>query len=1418
MAAETQYDVFLSHNSVDREAVEIIARRLDDEAKLHPFLDKWHLIPGKPWQEAVEEALAQSETVAVFVGPSGISPWHNEEMRTGLDQAVRTRDDYRVIPVLLPGANEESLTGFLSRRTWVDFRPGLDDAEAFERLVAGIKGEAIVSGVYELPGEPSPYRGLLRFEAKHRRFFFGRDADRQRLVEKLEHHRFVAVVGASGSGKSSLVRAGLLPDLGDGVLPGSREWSTLVFTPGSQPLRSLANQLASLAPSTTDRLKTTDDLTQRLAERTDGLRTAVTAYLVDRAQPLLLVVDQFEELFTLCQDKPERCRAQAEQFIANLADAVQRGDGQIRVLVTLRADFLDRCLSFPALRDLLEDRQVLLGPLDEPALREAVVRPAQEVGALFEKGLVSMILRDVEAEPGALPLLQHALYELWQARRGPWLTIDAYEASGGVRGALQRRAQATYDALTPEQQAIARNILLRLTALGEGVSDTRRRVERSELYAVGIAPEQVDAVLQALSGPQARLVVANEASVEVAHEALIQQWDTLRAWLEEDRDALRLHRHLTEAAQEWVDLDRDSGELYRGARLAQATEWAEVHAADMNPLEREFVEASVEDREARRIAARRRMQRVIAGLVAGLVVIGALAIFAWGRSQLAEQRRVDAEYAQATAQADAIRALNAEATADARRLEAEEAQAKAERQKAIAESRALAAYAEGIMDEDPQLAVLLGLEAVYRTHQNAPGIMTAEACNALHRAIARSRWRTTLRSGRTSDINHAAWSSDGARIVTASSDGSAIVWDAQTGAELFTLRGSPGEVLGYTSEVWHAAWSSDDTRIVAAYEDKAAVVWDVGTGAGFYYLIGHADEVWHAVWSSDDRRIVTASEDGSAKVWDADTGAEVFTLEHAAGILHAAWSSDDRRIVTASEDGSAKVWGAETGEELFTLSGHTEGVNHAAWSSDGARIVTASSDGSAIVWDAQTGARIFTLSGHTAGVNHVAWSSDGTRIVTVSSNWSTNVKVWNADTGAELFTLRGHTGSVVHVAWSSDDMQIVTAGEDGSAKVWGVDTEAELFTLSGHTGYVDDVAWSSDDTRIVTASGGGSAKVWDADTGAELLTLSGYFVDYHVAWSSDGTRIMIADIDGARVWDADTGVELLTLISRDTGIVMHAAWSPDGTRIVTAIEDGIAIVWDVDTGQELFTLIRHAGPVYHVAWSSDGTRIVTVSEDGGAKVWDAGTGQELFTLSGHELAVVHAAWSGDDGRIVTASSDDSAKVWDAGTGQELFTLSGHDGSVRHAAWSGDDRRIVTASSDGSAKVWDAGTGEELFTLSGHAGRVYHVAWSSDGTRIATVSDDGSAKVWDAGTGEELVTLRGRTGSVRHAAWSSDGPRIVIASGDGSACIYLVRIDRPGGLIEFACARTERNMAQAEWRRYMGDEPYRLTCPNLPPGE
>jgi energy-coupling factor transporter ATP-binding protein EcfA2 len=523
----SEYHVFLSHKGDDKPEVELIATRLKGEAGLRPFLDKWQLRPGMSWQTELENAIDRSASAAIFFGPHSTGPWHNEEIKVLLDKAARTRDDFRVIPVLLPGANANTISGFLKQRTWVDFRSGLDNQSAFQRLVAGIKGEAVEPDGYLLPDEPAPYRGLERFEAEQKDYFFGRDDEIRRLAIRLRDNSFVAIVGASGSGKSSLARAGLRTDLALQEVPEFRDCQIITCLPGGDAFRALAEQIATAVRST-DRVTMVDNLAERLKTRTDGLRTALGALFADDSKTILIVVDQFEEIFTHLRTTPDRSSHpsdQTQQLIANLGDVVEKSGGRMRVLITLRADFMPQALEHPQLRSLLEHNQFLLGELGQEALREAIKFPARKVGAFFENGLVEIILRDVDQQRGSLPLLQHALKELWQARRGPWLTLEAYEKSGGVAGALRRRAQYTYEKKLQDdqQRAIARSIFLRLTTLGEGVSDSRRRAPRAELFPSGIDRSVVDDVLAVLSHKDARLVVVNaDDTIEVTHETLIQ--------------------------------------------------------------------------------------------------------------------------------------------------------------------------------------------------------------------------------------------------------------------------------------------------------------------------------------------------------------------------------------------------------------------------------------------------------------------------------------------------------------------------------------------------------------------------------------------------------------------------------------------------------------------------------------------------------------------------------------------------------------------------------------------------------------------------------------------------------------------------------------------------------------------------------
>lgn len=621
-----KYDVFLSYNRQDWPAVEGVARWLRGEG-IEPWLDAWCLVPGRDWKKEVEKALGEVSACALFIGKNSIHTGQTEELIYATLRRRRAELDgeFRIIPVILPGGDKSWLPEDLKQTTWVAYDPG-DGGESLRRLRAGIRGDRPgPSGPGPVPTDRCPYRGLQLFDEADADFFFGRRALVEQLTKRLASSvltgggagRLLTMIGASGCGKSSVARAGLLPALRRGALPGSKDWAYVVFRPGADPLEGLA---VALAAAQVIELSTVEAQQLLAAFRREPRALHQTVRLALSKAPerkVLLLIDQFEEVFTLCQDEPTRAA-----FVANLHHASTVAQGPAVVLLTVRADFFGKCTAYPDLGRSIAQQLEVVGALTESELREAIEEPALRAGVRFEPGLVEKLVAETVNRPGALPLLQHALLELWLRREGATLTHAAYKQIEGIGGALRRRADQFYAALTKEQQATCRRIFLRLTQPGEGTEDTRRRVPVRALSSAGEDLRGIETVLAALADPQARLVALegevspaeDQRFVELAHEALIQTWPTLRGWIEEDRGGLLIHRGLERAAAEWLKSGRKPEYLYAGTRLRQAEQWARRHGGELNEGERAFLRASQRQR------ARGRALRVAAG-VAGLVVL-----------------------------------------------------------------------------------------------------------------------------------------------------------------------------------------------------------------------------------------------------------------------------------------------------------------------------------------------------------------------------------------------------------------------------------------------------------------------------------------------------------------------------------------------------------------------------------------------------------------------------------------------------------------------------------------------------------------------------------------------------------------------------------------------------------------------------
>ena len=1174
----------------------------------------------------------------------------------------------------------------------------------------------------------NPYKGLRPFVEADAADFFGRDRLVDELITRIgepeDGARFLAVVGPSGSGKSSLVRAGLVPALRRGAVPGSDGWYVVELHPGAHPFEELAAALTRIA------VTPLTGLVERLQQDGAGLFRVAADILPTPPAQLLVVIDQFEEVFTLVEDEDQRAR-----FLSALAIAATDPRSRVRVVVTLRADLYDRPLSHPGIAELMKARTVTVTPLTPGDLERAIAGPAEAVGVGVDTALVAALVAEVADQPASLPLLQYALTELFERRDRGRLTLDAHDAVGGVSGALARRAEDLYGRLPPPGQEAARQLFLRLVTLGdEGSEDTRRRVPRTELGALEVAPEAMDAAVDAFGARRLltfdRDPVTRGPTVEVAHEALLREWARLHGWIEAARDDVRAHRRLAADAGEWVESGRDASFLLRGDRLRRFETWMDTSGLALTDAERDYLEASVARRDAERAteearATRERTleRRSLVRLRVVVAVLAALALVASGLTALALDQRQQAR---------------------------QEARA--------ATARELAAAAVASLDQDPERSILLALEAVDVTRR-ADGVVLREAEEALHRAVKSSRIVRTVPQGGFG----LAVSSDGARFVTGGSareDGTATVWDADTGEALLVLRGPGGAPGG-------VALSPDDRLVATIHDDGTSGtvrIWDAATGEERHVLRGHEAVVTRPAFSPDGRWLAAGGEDGTVRIWDVAAGTEEMTLAgHTDLVLSAAFSPDGSRLVTAG-DMTARIWDLAAGDVVVTLAGHAWGVTSAVFSPDGRRVATASVDAEARIWDAETGALLQTFAGPSS-LEAVAFSPDGTRLAAVGSD--ALARVWDVETGRELLTLAGPTGGgLLSVAFSPDGDRLLASGRDDTTRVWDI-------SVAG-------------------------ARDWLTVPSVELI-LAG------VAFSPDGTTFAApAEPAGVTIWDAETGDEVITLTGPEQKLTT-VAFSPDGAKLAAGSDLTEAPpVWDVRTGELLFTLDRHPfDTVRAIAFSPDGTRIVTGGWDGTARAWDATTGEQTDVLRANS-SVVAVAYSPDGRLLVTGGENGTVEVWDAATLKLRRTLLGHTSVVSGLAF-GPDGMLVTASDDGTAKVWDLASGAERITFRGHRAGVTQIAVGPDGTQVATTSDDATTKLWDPATGRELLKLVGHDNLVSGVDFSPDGRLLATASPDGTTALHLLPIDE---FQDLARERVTRGFTEQECRDYLRVTP----CP------
>ncbi|WP_406633207.1 hypothetical protein [Amycolatopsis sp. WGS_07] len=1161
--------------------------------------------------------------------------------------------------------------------------PSLDVTLAYVRACGGDAGAwdsrwREVSVALRPPDPPdleeSPYAGLAPLRVEDAARFFGRETLVDEVLARLADQRVVVVVGASGTGKTSLLRAGVAPRLAS---------PTVVLTPGAHPLEECLIRLAGLAGTPVAR--PTDDAR--------GLHHAVRRAAPD-GRELVLVVDQFEELFTLCTDHAERAR-----FIDQLLTAAIADRSGCRVLLSVRADFYGDCVGHPALSQALREGQVTVEPMTADELRRAVVGPAAREGCVVETALVARIVADAAGQHGVLPLVSHVLMETWRRRRGTTLTLKGYEAAGGIEHAVAHTAEVAFTALSSDHQRTARQVFLRLCALGEGIKDTKRRASRDELDQLG---GDVRSVLEHLAA--ARLVVLGEDSVEIAHEALIRSWPRLRGWLAEDREGLRVHRDLTDAAAAWRALDEDPGALYRGVRLVLARSWAERHGWAMSQSERDFLAASMAEDTRVEAAERRRASqlRVLVALLSALLLIAVGATwYAVRAAQITAAQRNSALAQKVAAQAPALR------TADP----------------ALAGQLAVAAFRlDPTADtRGSLLSTVRGPRTTVLTENSARRAVAFGQGGTLLASAGDSRtvrlWR--LRSphapesaaeitSRSERVESLAFSPDGARLAAAGHDGVVSLWNVENPAAPRSL----AAVQAHSEAVYHVAFSPGGTALITASNDGTAAVWNVrdpSTPTRVSTLTGHSDSVAWAEFDPGGRRAVTASDDGTVGLWDvADLAHPTRTARfpaHSPMVTSAVFSPDGTLLLTAGFDASARLWDlrAEGGpREVSRLGQHRDSVQAARFSPDGKTVVTTGWDYTALLWDVSAPAAP-TVLGTIAGHTNVVWAADFSPDGRVAATGGNDGTVRLVDVPGRV--LGGHTDTVRASVVSADGRTAATGSRDGTVRLWDVhdpDRPRRLPLPASTMNQVRSLALN----RNVLAAGDtdGLVRLWDISDPARARPLPRTIKHPGTAramrFSPDGALLAVGGDDPEhviRLWslhDPATPV-LAGEVTGATDFAPALAFSSRGGLLAAAMSNTVRLtdVSNLARPRLVATLQGHTDRVLALDFAPDGRHLVSAGLDRTARIWDVQdprTPSPVSTLTGHQGAVPAVAYSPDGSRIVTAGYDHTARLWDVHDPRipTLWaTLSGHTDEVHTAAFFPDGRNLLTGGRDGAGLLW-----------------------------------------------------------------------------------------------------------------------------------
>ena len=1030
-----------------------------------------------------------------------------------------------------------------------------------EILLTGEREEVFVP----TPDGVCPYKGLRFFDVEDAPYFYGREALTQKLIERVQVGKgnFLAVLGVSGSSKSSVLRAGLMYQLQqERRLPGTEQWKIRIFTPGEQPLVSLAT--AFLDEEVTDieragQLKTAEEA---IAQGATGLARLIRA---SKSPRTVLIVDQFEEIFTVCQSQTER-----QQFISSLLDALKQTGDKLCLIFAMRDDFLGKCAAYRELADLIQVNLVMVTPMNAQELRQAIVEPAKKLGRKVEENLISAILKDLaveveqqtrEPEPGMLPLLSYTLEQLWQRQTLNWLKLDSYNQLGGVQKTLENLAEQAYRQLSVEEQRVADQIFIKLTQLGEGTPDTRKQVPQQDLVTRTQSAELVERVIQKLA--QAKLIVTSEqrkgqekvAVVDVAHEALIRYWSRLRDLLDNNREAIRTEQRIQAAAEEWREKGKSKDYLLTGLRLGEAEEFLQDEAdiVPLSDLAKEFIEESRKERDHLIQQEEGRRQR-----------------------ELEQERK-----ARKAAQTRTVVAVSSALVVGAVAIVANFQRLEIKKQAELTALREKAATARNLLPTEPGEGLALSIHATGQSLSQFNKVISPIQYS-LSSAIEEVRGQIIF-LGHEGSVLSVAFSPDGRTIVSGSEDQTLRLWD---------LEGNPiGQPFkGHKGRVNSVAFSPNGKFIVSGSEDETTLrLWDLKGNPVGQPFKGHEGGVNSVAFSPDGKSIVSASRDGTVRLWDLRGNYIGRPFKgHDGGVNSVAFSPDGKSIVSSGRDGTVRLW---------DLRGNPIG---------------------------QPSPPHYFL---TTMFCSVAFSPDGTKIVgamcpTGTLPFTRNIRVWgiNQVSGKPFDVFKdyeGHERKVTSVAFSPNGENIISASEDGTVRLWPTDTSFPLnlgrkLILRGDKRIVNSVAFSPNGKQVVSANDDGTIRLWEL-SGINIIPIkyteqNRAYDDFNfikfTAFSPNGQLIATGDKYSVRLWDLKGNLIGQPFKGHEGGVT-SVAFSPDGKTIVSGSDDKTLRLWDLKSNLFVSKVIRgHEDAVLSVSFSPDSRSFASAGADRTLRFWD----------------------------------------------------------------------------------------------------------------------------------------------------------------------------------------------------------------------